>query len=101
MNDLQRLLCNLFCISIIVVVLAGCMATHTAVTKRNLEVKTRMSETIFLDPTPKDKHVVYVRIRNTSGNPVLDLDASIKRAIQAKGFRVTDNILQRPNLTFT
>lgn len=91
MNDLQRLLCNLFCVSILIVLLAGCMATHTAVTKRNLEVKTRMSETIFLEPMPKNKQVVYVRIRNTSGNAVLDLDAAIKEALQVKGFRVTDD----------
>ncbi|KAE9787605.1 complement resistance protein TraT, partial [Escherichia coli] len=44
--------------------LTGCGAVTTAVKKRNLEVKTQMSETIWLEPS--SEKTVYLQIRNTS-----------------------------------
>ncbi len=46
--------------------LSGCSATHTAISKRNLQVQTKMSDTIFLDPVADDKRTVFVQVRNTS-----------------------------------
>ncbi|ELW1648886.1 complement resistance protein TraT [Enterobacter oligotrophicus] len=45
-------------------VLSGCGAMSTAVKKRNLDVKTQMSETIWLESS-SDK-TVYLQIRNSS-----------------------------------
>ena len=44
--------------------LSGCGAMSTAVKKRNLDVKTQMSETIWLEPS--SEKTVYLQIRNTS-----------------------------------
>ncbi|MCC5698300.1 complement resistance protein TraT, partial [Klebsiella pneumoniae] len=46
--------------------LSGCSATHTAISKRNLQVQTKMSDTIFLDPVADDKRTVFIQVRNTS-----------------------------------
>ena len=46
--------------------LSGCAATSTAVAKRNLDVQTKMSDTIFLDPVSPDQRTVYVDVKNTS-----------------------------------
>ncbi|MEA3413267.1 MAG: complement resistance protein TraT [Pseudomonadota bacterium] len=49
-----------------IVFLGGCAAIHTSVAKKDLNVQTRMSDTIFLDPAGSDKKSIFVQIRNTS-----------------------------------
>jgi hypothetical protein len=70
---------------------AGCAASTTAISKRNLDVQTKMSDTIFLDPVPADEHTVYVEVRNTSDKPDFDIEPAVKAAIQARGYRVVDD----------
>jgi hypothetical protein len=55
---------------------SGCSAAHTAIKKRNLDVQTKMSETIFLEPTEPQNRVVFVDIRNTS-----DKEINLKESI--------------------
>lgn len=43
-----------------VLVLSGCGAMSTAIKKRNLEVKTQMSETIWLEPS--SQKTVYLGV---------------------------------------
>ncbi len=69
--------------------LIGCAATHTAVSKRKLDVQTKMSETIFLDPVGASKRTIFVQVRNTSDKEALDLASPITDAISAKGYTVT------------
>lgn len=71
--------------------LGGCAATYTAVAKRNLDVQTKMTETVFLDPVPPGERTVYVEIRNTSDKPDLDVGSAIRQDIQAKGYRIVDD----------
>jgi uncharacterized protein YcfJ len=68
--------------------LSGCSATHTAISKRNLEVQTKMSDTIFLDPVADDKRTVFVQVRNTSDQQGLSIEPQIIEAVQSKGYRV-------------
>jgi uncharacterized protein YcfJ len=88
---------NLFTRSIVIMslfsllTLSGCGAIHTSVAKKELDVQTKMSQSIFLDPVAPEKRVVYVRVRNTSDKPNLNLEQPIKQAIRANGYRVTDN----------
>ena len=49
--------------------LAGCAATHAAISKRNLEVSTRMSDAVFLDPVGGDKRTAFIYVRNTPRPP--------------------------------
>lgn len=74
-----------------VALLPGCAATSTAVAKRNLDVQTRMTDTIFLDPVPEDERTVYVEVRNTSDKPDFDIAPQIRQAVAARGFRVVDD----------
>jgi hypothetical protein len=71
--------------------LGGCAATHTAVAKRNLDVQTRMSDTVFLDPVPPDEQTVYVDIRNTSDRPDFDIAPQVRAAVEARGYRVVED----------
>ncbi len=69
---------------------SGCSAAHTAIKKRNLDVQTRMSETIFLEPMAPSKRIIYVDVRNTSDKE-MEVKESLYRAIRDKGYTITDN----------
>ena len=70
--------------------ISGCGAAATAIEKRNLEVQTKMSDSIFLEPVALEKQIVYIKIRNTTDKNI-DIEEQIKAAIQAKGFKVVTN----------
>ena len=72
------------------IILCGCAAVHSSIAKKDLDVQTKMSDTVFLDPVGPDKKVVFVQIRNTSDKP-LDIEGPIVTAIAARGYRVTLN----------
>ncbi|MDX3773091.1 complement resistance protein TraT [Chromatiaceae bacterium AAb-1] len=72
-------------------VLAGCGALHTSVAKRNLDVQTKMSATIFLDPVEPEQRTIFVDIRNTSDKPEFDLKPQVVASLQARGYQVIDS----------
>ncbi len=63
--------------------LSGCGAMSTAIKKRNLEVKTQMSETIWLEPA--SERTVFLQIKNTSDKDMSGLQGKIagKRKLTA------------------
>lgn len=69
---------------------SGCGAAHTAIKKRNLDVQTKMSETIFLEPSAPERRIVYVDVRNTSDKE-MNVKEPIIRALKSHGYQVTDN----------
>lgn len=75
----------------LILLTAGCAAIGTAIGKRNLEVQTLASSTIFLDPVTADRQTLFVQIRNTSDKPDFDIAAGVRDAIRARGYRVVDD----------
>jgi len=71
-------------------ILSGCAAIHTSIAKKDLDVQTKMSDTVFLDPVGPDKKIVFVQMRNTSDKP-FDIEGPVVNAIAARGYRVTLN----------
>lgn len=78
----------------IVSMFVGCAAVETSIAKRNLDVQTRTSTAVFVDPVKKEDRVVYVDIR--SG--VMEFDRRAFRehvmkefANNINGYRITDN----------
>jgi hypothetical protein len=71
--------------------LAGCAASTTAISKRNLDVQTKMTETIFLDPVPPGQRTVFVQVRNTSDKPDFDIEPAVRSALESRGYRVVDD----------
>ena len=69
---------------------SGCSAMSTAINKRNLDVQTKMSKTIFLEPVAPSKRVIFVDIRNTSDKD-LNITNSIKFKLKSSGYTITDN----------
>lgn len=74
----------------LLIVLAGCAATTTAIRYGDLDVQTKMSNTIFLDPVAPAQRTVFVQIRNTTDKQ-LNIEPQIKGAIASRGYRITED----------
>lgn len=72
-----------------VFLLSGCSAMSTAIKKRNLEVNTQMSETIWLEPA--EQKTVFLQIKNTSDKDMSGLQAEISQEIKNKGYTITSS----------
>ena len=74
-----------------ILLLNGCSAIDKSIKHGTLDVQTKMSETVFLDPVADNKRTVVLQIRNTSDKKDLDIISEIKTAIEDKGYKtVTD-----------
>ena len=69
----------------------ACQSLQTALSKQELEVNTKMSETIFLEPVSPEKRTIYINVRNTSDKDNFDIEAPIITSIAKHGYRVIDN----------
>jgi len=68
---------------------SGCSAMTTAIKKRNLEVKTQMSQTVWLEPS--SQKTVYIQVRNTSDKDMSDLQTLIGKDLIAKGYQLSNS----------
>ncbi|CAM3738176.1 complement resistance protein TraT [Rheinheimera salexigens] len=75
----------------LVITLSACGALHTSVAKRNLDVQTKMSSTIFLDPVDPELRTIFVDIRNTSDKPEFDLKPQVIASLINRGYQVIDS----------
>jgi hypothetical protein len=67
--------------------LAGCAATGVALSKKDLDVQTRTSTAIFVDPVAKDKRTIYLDIK--SG--VMEFDRRAFKTYVKEQFALNDN----------
>lgn len=61
-----------------------------AISKKDVHAKTKMSETVFLEPVAPEEQIVYFRFRNTSDEE-LNVVEKLTQAFTKKGFTVTKN----------
>ncbi len=82
---------NKIVLLITILSVSSCAAMSTAISKRNLEVQTKMSNTIFLDPVAEDAKTIFIQIRNTSDKPEFNIEKEVKEKILIKGYRVVSD----------
>lgn len=70
--------------------LAGCSAISTSVAKRDLNVQTKVSDTIFLQPAGPEQKVIWLRVRNTSDKPDFEIEQDVRAGLEAEGYRITE-----------
>ncbi len=87
----NRTLMAIIAAAVVMGLFTGCAATRTSIAKRDLDVQTKMSEAIFLEPVAPAQRTVFVQVRNTSDRPSFDIGPFVKSAILAKGYQVTEN----------
>jgi len=63
---------------------------HTVISKRNLDVQTKMSDTIWLEPAAANEKTVFIQIRNTSGKN-LNIEQKITNILVSKGYRIVND----------
>jgi hypothetical protein len=68
----------------------GCSAVNTSLNKRDLDVQTKISDTIFLEPVRPDKRIVFISVRNTSDKH-LNIKSRIKNRLRNSGYQITDD----------
>jgi outer membrane lipoprotein SlyB len=73
-----------------ITLLCSCAATQVALEHHKLETKTRLSQTIFLDPVPDAQKSIFITVKNTSDEE-MDINESLYQAFRAKGYRVVRN----------
>lgn len=71
--------------------LAGCAATSMAISKRNLDVQTKMSSTVFLDPVTPEKRTLVLQVRNTSDKASFSIESELRAALAAKGYSLVSD----------
>ncbi len=81
----------LIVVFLILAVLTGCAATGLAISKRDLDVQTKMSSTVFLDPIASSDRNIFVQLRNTSDKQDFVVENAIKQSFIEKGFRIEDD----------
>ncbi|MDV5355244.1 complement resistance protein TraT [Kosakonia sp. SMBL-WEM22] len=69
--------------------LSGCGAMTTAIKKRNLDVKTQMSQTIWLEPA--SEKTVFIQVKNTSDKDMSNLQSLLAKELSDKGYKVTSS----------
>ncbi len=74
--------------------LSGCMAGQSVIYDHNLDVKTKMSSSIFLDPVPNNQKTIYLETHNTSDQQNIDVRTPLTADLQAKGYRLVNDVSQ-------
>ncbi len=85
-----QLVIRIAALSTIAVGLSGCAAAQMELSHKNMDVQTKMSNTIFLPPTSPSKQTVYVQFKNTADQS-LDVPAltqELDARMESQGYRV-------------
>ena len=72
--------------------LSGCAAIGTAIKHRNLEVSSKTSESIFLDPVSSSDKTVYIQVKSTLTEDFKGLKEILAQDLQNNGWQVVNDI---------
>ena len=75
---------------LLIFVFVSCSTMHTVVSKRNLDVQTKMSDTIWLEPAAANEKTVFVQVKNTSGKN-LNIEQKVINVLTTKGYRIVND----------
>ncbi len=51
-------------LAFVVILFSGCAAVHTSIAKKDLDVQTKLSTSIFVEPVPPEKRKIYLEVRS-------------------------------------
>lgn len=73
---------------LVAAVLSGCTTLTTLVEHHDLQVSTRMSSSLFMNPVAQDDRTVYVQVQNTNDKGDFGLGSALSAMIQSQGWTV-------------
>ena len=77
--------------TLLAISLSGCAAIDTEMNHSQLNVTSKMSDSIFLEPTSPRKHIVYVSVKNTTDQDLSGIGTEIKQEFRNAGWKVTND----------
>lgn len=70
----------------------GCSAIQTSIKKQDLTLESHVSNAVVLEPLSPKERIVYVRVKDLSGNSMRkEMVSQIKASLAAEGVTVTNN----------
>ena len=84
MRNYKKIISLIASTAIIGTVFSGCATTE-------LQTQSKMSQSIFLNPVKKSQRIVYVDIKNTSGQDIDMLLPLVEQKLKARGYKLTDD----------
>ena len=83
MNKLRFLTtCALF-------ILTGCSGVSKLIQHGSFEAQTSMSDTIFLEDMPTSAKTIWVQVKNTTGDPLLNITKDVYNQLIANGYEIS------------
>jgi len=70
--------------------LFACSTINTSIEKSDLDVQTKVSDSVFLEPVRADKRVIFVSVRNTSDKD-LQIKPRIIDRLKRNSYQITDD----------
>ena len=71
--------------------LLGCAAVHTVIAKNELDVQTKMSDSVFLEPPSLDNKIIFVEVKNASDKANFNIQNEILTKLANKGYEITQD----------
>ncbi|WAJ70089.1 complement resistance protein TraT [Catenovulum adriaticum] len=82
---------QLFTITICLSLASGCTSLTTAAKKQDLDINSRLTQTIFLDPVAPDLMTIYLQVRNNSDSENFYLTQGIKDRLINNGYQIIND----------
>lgn len=77
-----------------IALLASCAATEVALSHKSLDIQTKLSSSIFLDPVASSQKTVFIVVKNTSDQQSMDISHPLTEAFRAHGYKVMNSSAQ-------
>lgn len=87
----MKLFTKILPIIVSVFLLTGCSAIDKSIKHGALDVQTKMSKTIFLEPIAGAEKTALLQVKNTSDRKNLDILPELRAAIENKGYKIVDD----------
>ncbi|APA82354.1 complement resistance protein TraT [Francisella tularensis] len=77
--------------SLLVASISSCTTMGNVMSHKDLNIQSKMSQTVFLDPVKQADKIVLVSIKNSSGIDIVNLKDDIVKDLESAGWKVTDD----------
>lgn len=78
--------------------LVGCGATSALINHSSLDVNSKMSDTIFLDPIPQNKQNVYLQVKNTTSEDLKGITSELTKNFTNAGWTIVKDQSKANNI---
>ena len=78
----------IFCVTCALFSLTSCSGVSKIAQHGSFVTQTSLSDTIFLENIPNDQRNIWVQIKNTTGDPILNIKKEVIRHLIEKGYKI-------------